>query len=161
MSLSEHTWGDYAGIQEHIGADVDRCQGFCVEKGFVWGLAVVGSPGTHRYGELLVEDAHRIQHMFNITAMHQYPIPKDTYTLIGPKEEWWQPIECNRWVQWFFAGIDNYAEYQQKGYETHPYPSTVESWRRSWDSKFFVGESFWQPILLSFKTEGGRMSRDE
>ncbi len=101
-SLSEYdTRGHtYAGLQEHIVDDVDRCQGFCVESGFVRGLAVLGSPGTHQYGELLVEDAHGIQHMFNITAMHQYPIPEDTYTLIGFKEESDSPIQYNDWVQW-------------------------------------------------------------
>ncbi len=38
--------------------------------------------------------------MFNITAMHQYPIPEDTYTLIGFKEESDSLIEYNDWVQW-------------------------------------------------------------
>ncbi len=102
MSLSEHDtwWGLYTGLWKRTADDVDQCQGFCVENGFVWGLAVLGSPGTHRYGEWLVEDAHRIQHVFNITATHQYPIPDDTYTLIGPEEESYSPIEGKPWVQW-------------------------------------------------------------
>ncbi len=102
MSLSEHdTQGTpYVGVWKQIEDDVDRCQGFCIENGSVRGLAVLGSPGMHRDGELLVEDAHRIQHVFNITAMHQYPIPEDTYTLISFKEEFDSLIEYNDWVQW-------------------------------------------------------------
>ncbi len=101
-SLSEHdTRGDsYMGLWKRTAADVDRCQGFCVESGFVRGLAVLGSPGTHRYGELVVEDTHRIQHVFNLTAPHQYPIPEDAYTLIGPKDRFYGPINCKDWVQW-------------------------------------------------------------
>ncbi|SJL12701.1 uncharacterized protein ARMOST_16132 [Armillaria ostoyae] len=87
-------------VGKHIAADGDLCQGFSVENGFVRGLAVLGSPGTHRYGELLVEDAHRIQHVLNVTATHQYPIPEDTYTLIGPEEKPYRPIELEDWVQW-------------------------------------------------------------
>ncbi len=102
MSLSEHDtwWGLYTGLRKRIADDVDQCQGFCVENGFVRGLAVLGSPGTHRYGELLVQDAHRVQHVLNITATHQYPIPDDTYTLIGPTEEHYWSMKRARWVQW-------------------------------------------------------------
>ncbi len=87
-------------VWKYIGDDVDQCQGFCVESGFVQGLAVLGLPGTHRDGEVLVEDTHRRQHVFNITATHQYPIPEGTYTLIGPEESSHQPIERKDWVQW-------------------------------------------------------------
>ncbi len=43
-SLPEHdTLGNpYPGVRRHIGDDVDRCRGFCVENGFVRGLAVLG-----------------------------------------------------------------------------------------------------------------------
>ncbi len=101
-SLSEHNTqqDSYTGVWRHKADNVDQCQGFCIEIGFVRGLAVLGLPGTHRYGELLVEDAHRIQHVFNITATHQYPIPEDTYTLIGPEKDLLWPIERNDWVQW-------------------------------------------------------------
>ncbi|KAK0429557.1 hypothetical protein EV421DRAFT_2025957 [Armillaria borealis] len=98
-SLPKHDiWRDaYMGVSKHRAADVDRCQGFCVENGFVCGLAALGLPGTHRYGELLVKDAHRIQHVFNITATHQYPIPEGTYTLIGPDEFYWHMCEGLPW----------------------------------------------------------------
>ncbi len=99
-SLSEYTWGDYAGVWKQIGDDVDQCRGFCIENGFVRGLAVLGSPGTHRDGELLVEDARGIQHVFNITARHQYPIPENTYTLIGPDHDSDLPMMRKEWVQW-------------------------------------------------------------
>ncbi|PBK82952.1 hypothetical protein ARMGADRAFT_1001291 [Armillaria gallica] len=103
-SLSEYDTrgGSYTGVLKLTAADVDRCRGFCIESGFVRGLAVLGSPGTHQYGELLVEDVHRIQHAFNITATHQYPIPEDTYTLIGPEEHsyTYRHTERQRWVQW-------------------------------------------------------------
>ncbi len=101
-SLFEHdTWLDsYTSAWMGIAIDVDRCQGFGIENGFVRGLAVLGSPGKHRYGELVVEDVHRIQHVFNITATHQYPIPEDTYTLIGPDTESHSLMERKDWVQW-------------------------------------------------------------
>ncbi len=99
--FEHHTWLDsYTSAWMGIAIDVDRCQGFSIENGFVRGLAVLGSPGKHRYGELVVEDAHRIQHVFNITATHQYPIPEDTYTLIGPDTESHSPMERKDWVQW-------------------------------------------------------------
>ncbi|KAK0429556.1 hypothetical protein EV421DRAFT_546366 [Armillaria borealis] len=71
------------GVERDAKTNTDQCnKTFCVENGFVWGLAEIGAPGTDRYGELLIEDACGIQHAFPIIAMHQYPIPEDTYTLI-------------------------------------------------------------------------------
>ncbi|KAK0458869.1 uncharacterized protein EV420DRAFT_335876 [Desarmillaria tabescens] len=62
--------------------DEDWCEEECIEKGLVWGLAQVAE-GCDRRGELIVKDAGGTEHAFNITAIHEYPIPDDTYTLIG------------------------------------------------------------------------------
>ncbi|KAK0441349.1 hypothetical protein EV421DRAFT_728286 [Armillaria borealis] len=63
--------------------DVDWYEGPCVGKGFVRGLTVRGGEMVDRCGELMVKDADGIEHTFNIIAHHGYPIPEDTYTLVG------------------------------------------------------------------------------
>ncbi|KAK0456822.1 hypothetical protein EV421DRAFT_2029270 [Armillaria borealis] len=63
--------------------DGDLYEGFHIERGLVHGLAVGGVEGIDRCGELVVEDVDGIAHSFNIVASHQYPIPEDTYTLLG------------------------------------------------------------------------------
>ncbi|PBK88111.1 hypothetical protein ARMGADRAFT_1065775 [Armillaria gallica] len=60
----------------------DWYEGFCIESGFVRGLAVGDADGVNMQGELVVEDANG-KHKFNIIAAHQYPIPEDSYVLIG------------------------------------------------------------------------------
>ncbi|KAK0506499.1 hypothetical protein EDD18DRAFT_1342867 [Armillaria luteobubalina] len=55
-------------------------EGFQIERGFVRGLAM---EGKDRRGELVVENADGIPHSFNILTGHHYPIPEDTYTLLG------------------------------------------------------------------------------
>ncbi len=72
----------------YFSADVERedddwCYVLHIERGFVRGLAVGGVEGTDRCGELVVEDTDGKVHSFNIFASHQYPIPEDTYTLLG------------------------------------------------------------------------------
>ncbi|KAK0456845.1 hypothetical protein EV421DRAFT_1896040 [Armillaria borealis] len=73
----------------HVNRDDDDywCEVLHIERGFVHGLAVGGEEGIDRYGELVVEDADGIAHSFNILASHQYPIPEDTYTLLGSEPE--------------------------------------------------------------------------
>ncbi|PBL01400.1 hypothetical protein ARMGADRAFT_1073687 [Armillaria gallica] len=61
----------------------DLYRGLPIKRGIVRGLAVGGVKGSDRYGELVVEDVRGIAHIFNIVASHQYPIPEDTYTLLG------------------------------------------------------------------------------
>ncbi|KAK0506548.1 hypothetical protein EDD18DRAFT_1325746 [Armillaria luteobubalina] len=63
--------------------DHDWCKEHRIERGFVRGLAVGGEEGISRCGELVVKDADGISHAFRIAASHQYPIPEDTYTLLG------------------------------------------------------------------------------
>ncbi|SJL05329.1 uncharacterized protein ARMOST_08696 [Armillaria ostoyae] len=61
----------------------DWCDTFHIERGFVRGLAVGGAEGIDRRGKLVVEDADGVAHSFNILASHQFPIPEDTYALLG------------------------------------------------------------------------------
>ncbi|KAK0458742.1 uncharacterized protein EV420DRAFT_1333889 [Desarmillaria tabescens] len=77
---ADHWYSDLnVGRKEEIGKD--SCNAKCIEKGLVWGLAVVEG-SSDRWGELIVQDAGGTEHTSNITATHQYPIPDDTYTLI-------------------------------------------------------------------------------
>ncbi len=72
------------GLIYGVGRDDDDwCEGFNIESGFVRRLAVGGEEGIDRWGELSVEDVDGTAHTFNILASHQYPIPEDTYTLLG------------------------------------------------------------------------------
>ncbi len=83
------------GVQRDAETNVDLCQmTFCIESGFVRGLAEGGALGSDQYGDLLIEDACGIQHAFPIIATHQYPIPEGRYTLIRNKFTW------GLWAQW-------------------------------------------------------------
>ncbi len=61
----------------------DYYYGPCIEKGLVRGLDVGLAEGHDRHGELIVEGARRVKHTFKIRITHQFPIPDDTYTLLG------------------------------------------------------------------------------
>ncbi len=71
--------GPWLNVHWNEEEDEDWCftMGF---EGLVLGLAVV-EEGDRR-GVLIVNDKGGIEHRFEITATHTYPIPEDTYTLI-------------------------------------------------------------------------------
>ncbi|SJL05361.1 uncharacterized protein ARMOST_08728 [Armillaria ostoyae] len=79
-------------------------EGSHIERGFVRGLAVGGAEGINRCGELVVEDANRMAHAFNIIASHQYLIPEDTYTLLGNKPVWKEGRKVNSALQYWVVG---------------------------------------------------------
>ncbi|KAK0430210.1 uncharacterized protein EV420DRAFT_1030671 [Desarmillaria tabescens] len=70
--------GVWVGRDEENGND--WCQGYCIEKGTVRGL---DAERVDRRGELTVIGANGKTHAFQITALHHYLIPEDTYTIIG------------------------------------------------------------------------------
>ncbi|PBK77566.1 hypothetical protein ARMSODRAFT_949504 [Armillaria solidipes] len=74
-------WGA-GNVERDANAD-DWCNVFHIESGFVRGLAVGGVEGIDRYGELVVKNADGKAHTFDILVNHQYPIPEDTYALLG------------------------------------------------------------------------------
>ncbi len=81
MPQQEGECGVWVSRDEETGND--WCEGYCIEKGTVRGLAERGAEGGDRLGELTLEDAHRKTHAFQITAAHEYLIPAETYTIIG------------------------------------------------------------------------------
>ncbi|KAK0230076.1 hypothetical protein IW262DRAFT_376973 [Armillaria fumosa] len=70
----------------HVGrkkeTDSDWHEGPYVDSGYVKGLADVSKEGV-RQGELILRDDTGERHTFNITASHEYPIPDDSYVLLG------------------------------------------------------------------------------
>ncbi len=64
-------------------SDIDRHDGYCIEKGYVSGLAVSDPQRGGRRGEMRVKDDTGRSHTFKIVATHQYPIPEASYTLIS------------------------------------------------------------------------------
>ncbi|KAK0457739.1 uncharacterized protein EV420DRAFT_1270972 [Desarmillaria tabescens] len=74
---------DWLGSVDHDDSThVDWYEGPCIEKGLVQGLDV-GSEGGDRYGELVVDGVDGMAHTFKILVTHQFPIPKDTYAMLG------------------------------------------------------------------------------
>ncbi|KAK0429677.1 hypothetical protein EV421DRAFT_1722899, partial [Armillaria borealis] len=74
--------------------DEDLCDDVRCIEGLVRGLAVVEE--SDRHGELIVEDKGGIEHGFEITATHTYPIPEDTYTMILTCKH--LRLGCHGWV---------------------------------------------------------------
>ncbi|KAK0237973.1 hypothetical protein EDD85DRAFT_563433 [Armillaria nabsnona] len=76
----------YIGTIDH-GTETgeDSYYGPCIEKGLVRGLDTGLAEGHDRHGELIVEGAPGVtgEHAFKIRVTHQFPIPDDTYTLLG------------------------------------------------------------------------------
>ncbi|KAK0458114.1 uncharacterized protein EV420DRAFT_1480264 [Desarmillaria tabescens] len=74
--------------------DEDLCYPKCIKKGLVRGLAVV--EGDDLRGELIVKDKGGIEHGFEVTVPHAYPIPDGTYTLIDSLDGY----QCNVRHSW-------------------------------------------------------------
>ncbi|KAK0457270.1 uncharacterized protein EV420DRAFT_1549838 [Desarmillaria tabescens] len=80
-----------AMVDRNEEADGDLFDGYCIERGFVRGLAVGGAEGVDRYGMLIVDDVHGKSHTFKIIATHQHLLPEDRYTLLSttsPLRRW-------------------------------------------------------------------------
>ncbi|KAK0430298.1 hypothetical protein EV421DRAFT_2090951 [Armillaria borealis] len=72
-----------AHFQHDDETDEDWFDGPCIEKGHVLGFNASSAEGHDRCGELVVEAADGIAHTFKIHVTHRFPIPEDTYTLLG------------------------------------------------------------------------------
>ncbi|PBK64853.1 hypothetical protein ARMSODRAFT_978808 [Armillaria solidipes] len=70
-------------VQHDNETDEDWFDGHCIEKGHVQGFDMGLAEGCDRCGELVVEATDGITHTFKIRVTHQFPIPEDTYTLLG------------------------------------------------------------------------------
>ncbi|KAK0443906.1 uncharacterized protein EV420DRAFT_1277775 [Desarmillaria tabescens] len=70
-------------VRRNDEKDEDWYEGYCIEKGLVCGFNVGLAAGGDRHGKLVVKDADGREHIFKIIAAHQYPIPEDSYTLLG------------------------------------------------------------------------------
>ncbi|KAK0430255.1 hypothetical protein EV421DRAFT_1859735, partial [Armillaria borealis] len=80
----------HANVLHDDETDEDWFDGHCIEKGHVRGFDAGSAEGRDRCGELAVQAADGITHTFKIHVTHQFPIPEDTYTLLGdgPHRTW-------------------------------------------------------------------------
>ena len=70
-------------VQHDDETDEDWVDGDCIEKGHVRVFDAGSAEGRDRCGELVVKAADGIAHTFKIHVTHRFPIPEDTYTLLG------------------------------------------------------------------------------
>ncbi|PBK84268.1 hypothetical protein ARMGADRAFT_1088498 [Armillaria gallica] len=70
-------------VQHDNKTDEDWFEEPCIEKGHVRVFDTGSAEGHGRCGELVVKAADGIAHTFKIHVTHQFPIPEDTYTLLG------------------------------------------------------------------------------
>ncbi|SJL16361.1 uncharacterized protein ARMOST_19883 [Armillaria ostoyae] len=73
----------HLGVQHDDKTDEDWFDGYCIEKGHVRVFNAGSAEGRDRCGELVVKAADGIAHKFKIRVTHRFPIPEDTYTLLG------------------------------------------------------------------------------
>ncbi|SJL08952.1 uncharacterized protein ARMOST_12327 [Armillaria ostoyae] len=78
----------FAYVQHDNEMDEDWFDGWGIERGHVRGFNVGSAEGHRRRGELVVEAADGIAHTFKIRITHRFPIPEDTYTLLGGDPYW-------------------------------------------------------------------------
>ncbi|KAK0431813.1 hypothetical protein EV421DRAFT_135449 [Armillaria borealis] len=90
------------GVERDDETDEDWFEGPCIEKGHVRGLDVVSAEGVAEdndsWGELVVEGADGMAHTFSIYVRHRYPIPEDTYVLLGVRAAFSDSSAPYRWV---------------------------------------------------------------
>ncbi|PBK80135.1 hypothetical protein ARMGADRAFT_1040315 [Armillaria gallica] len=73
----------YTGVKHDDETGEDWFEGPCIDKAHVRGFDAGSAEGCDRYGELVVKAADGIVHTFKIHVTHRFPIPEDTYTLLG------------------------------------------------------------------------------
>ncbi|KAK0430969.1 hypothetical protein EV421DRAFT_2041518 [Armillaria borealis] len=77
-SLHSRGW-----VERTEETDADYFCGVFIESAHVRGLAETLPASKPRQGEFVVKDKSGVEHQFEIIAKHQYPIPEDTYALVG------------------------------------------------------------------------------
>ncbi|KAK0430075.1 hypothetical protein EV421DRAFT_2025391 [Armillaria borealis] len=82
----------FASVDRMEEMDADYFYGLRIDSAHVRGLAEPSPEGRPRQGELIVKDGSGSQHIFEIIAEHQYPIPEDLYVLLGSNPFWSSPI---------------------------------------------------------------------
>ncbi len=78
----------FVHVRHHDETDEDWFYGCCIEKGHVRGFNAGSAEGRDRCGELVVKAADGIVYTFKIRVTHRFPIPEDTYTLLGDIHPW-------------------------------------------------------------------------
>ncbi|KAK0217519.1 hypothetical protein EDD85DRAFT_368598 [Armillaria nabsnona] len=78
----------YAQVLHDDKTDEDWFDGACIKQGHVRVFDAGSAEGLDRCGELVVKAADRIAHTFKIHVTHRFPIPEDTYTLLGDDRYW-------------------------------------------------------------------------
>ncbi|KAK0431317.1 hypothetical protein EV421DRAFT_2041320 [Armillaria borealis] len=79
--------------------DADRCDGPCIESGYVWGLSQGSPEENYREGELIIKDTTGAKHTFKIIADHQHPIPEGLYALVGTRS-YYHRKRLQKWQFW-------------------------------------------------------------
>ncbi|SJL15008.1 uncharacterized protein ARMOST_18489 [Armillaria ostoyae] len=88
------------GVERDDETDEDWFEGPCIEKGHVRGLDGSAERDDLREirGELVVEGADGMAHTFPIHVNHRYPIPEDTYVLLGVRAAFSDSSTPCQWV---------------------------------------------------------------
>ncbi|PBK64651.1 hypothetical protein ARMSODRAFT_978903 [Armillaria solidipes] len=88
------------GVERDDETDEDWFEGPCIEKGHVRRLDGSAERDDLREirGELVVEGADGMAHTFSIHVNHRYPIPEDTYVLLGVRAAFSDPSAPHQWV---------------------------------------------------------------
>ncbi|KAK0187520.1 hypothetical protein F5146DRAFT_1059095 [Armillaria mellea] len=87
-SLPSHQislWDEYKHGSEVLSNHSlgDSFWGYVIHSGYVRGLSDASYNGMPRRGELVVKHKYGSTHTFKIVADHMYPIPEESYSLLG------------------------------------------------------------------------------